>query len=112
MSVLRFLAFVVSLGGFVVALVACSSTSSSSNVSTATLAEGESCGGYTARPSPACATGLTCCDPDPRVADRAGVCVKESTLARTGEACGPSVGRCCAKRTCVLEDGGDVGTCP
>ncbi len=66
------------------------------------VAEGAACGhGYHNQ----CDTGLTCCQPDPRMEEKAGTCVKTSGLAKEGEACGVTSKRCCApSQTCKLPD--------
>ncbi len=61
------------------------------------VAEGESCGGYTTyEDRRICDEGLTCCQPDIRVADVPGICVRAAALAGDGQQCGAMVGTCCA----------------
>lgn len=65
---------------------------------------GEKCGGYTTGPVE-CSSEFHCCQPDPRVADAQGKCVKREALAKQGEPCGPSTGRCCAAALqCKVKD--------
>ncbi|MDY0002625.1 MAG: hypothetical protein RBU30_15120 [Polyangia bacterium] len=73
---------------------------------------GESCGGYAKDPI-GCASGLFCCQPDPRIADIPGTCVEQSDRAGVGEACGATTSACCASGSwCSVwdQEAGD-GTC-
>ncbi len=65
---------------------------------------GETCGGYTSQPRE-CGGPNTCCQPDPRIADKPGTCVRDNELAHETEACGVTSGRCCASPThCEVHD--------
>lgn len=56
---------------------------------------GETCGGYTSQPRE-CVSKLTCCAPDPRIADNPGTCVPDGDLSLEGDVCGVTSARCCA----------------
>ena len=65
---------------------------------------GDTCGGYTSQPRE-CVSQLTCCVPDPRIADDPGTCVQDSDLSQEGEVCGVTTGRCCAAPLhCEVQD--------
>ncbi|MCC6811152.1 MAG: hypothetical protein IT381_27225 [Deltaproteobacteria bacterium] len=73
--------------------------------------KGDACSTYSAQKA-ICNTGLVCCQPDPRVADAAGVCTEEKTLAKLNEACGVTSKLCCEKGlACQVDQATGNGRC-